>query len=421
MEQVRARLEQSLFGRAVPARFGRYTLQGKLGDGGMGVVYAGYDPELHRKVALKVLHARQQHGRAQERLIAEARALARLDHPNVVRVHDVISHDDQVVLVLERIEGATLAVWERAAPRSWRAILPVYIQAARGLAAAHGVGVIHRDFKPTNAIVGDDGRVRVLDFGLARSDAMSSVAPPGPVPAVMSSGSDEPSGPSGPSDLTQTGLTQTGALVGTLGYAPPEQLRGAAVTPASDQFSFAVSLHCALEGIAPFTGDDITSRLAAIQRGKPCVARDDRRVPAWLRAAVARCLAASPDARFPSMDAVLSVLTRPRGWRRWRSAAAVVAVAAVAGIAGAAQHGAATPPVAACDGGLDEIERVWNPRTRMQIATAFAAIAVTNIADTGDRVLQGLDRYRARWTEIHRDACMAHRRGAQSRPCSTTA
>jgi serine/threonine protein kinase len=252
MAQARARAEQALFGSASPAKLGRYVLFGKSGDGGMGVVYAAYDPELHRKVALKVLHPRQQHDRAHERLIAEARALAKLDHPNVVKVHDVITHDDQVVLVMEWVEGDTLATWERAEPRSWRDVLPVYIQAAHGLAAAHGVGVIHRDFKPANAILGTDGRVRVLDFGLARpADTSPATTRPPAAATTLANGSVDETWP--------TDLTATGAMVGTLAYAPPEQLQGTAVTPASDQFSFAVSLHRALEGVAPFSGDDVRS------------------------------------------------------------------------------------------------------------------------------------------------------------------
>src|SRR5207244_3352265 len=138
MEAVRERAERSLFGSAEPAKLGRFVLLGDRADGGMGVVYAAYDPELHRKVALKVLHPRRQADeRAHERLIAEARALARLNHPNVVKVHDVITQDDQVVIVMEWVEGNTLAAWERERPRSWRDVLAVYAQAAQGLEAAH--------------------------------------------------------------------------------------------------------------------------------------------------------------------------------------------------------------------------------------------------------------------------------------------
>ncbi|HEX2686249.1 MAG TPA: serine/threonine-protein kinase [Kofleriaceae bacterium] len=405
MEQARARAAQALFGSAAPAKLGRYVLLGKSGDGGMGVVYAAYDPELHRKVALKILHPRQQHERAHERLIAEARALAKLDHPNVVKVHDVITHGDQVVLVMEWVEGDTLATWGRSGPRPWRDVLQVYLQAAHGLAAAHGVGVVHRDFKPANAILGTDGRVRVLDFGLARpADTASATAQPSATPQGLAAGSVGETWP--------MGLTATGAMVGTLAYAPPEQLQGAPATPASDQFSFAVSLHHALEGVSPFAGDDISSRLAAIQSGHIALATDGRVVPAWLRAIIARALASPPAARFPSLRDLIAALTRPRGWRRWRNPAALGALTAIAVVAILTRHGA--NPLADCDGGVSDIDQVWSPAARAQISVAFDALHAPWVMETRERVLQDLDAYRARWIDRHRDACVAHRRGAQS-------
>jgi tetratricopeptide (TPR) repeat protein/predicted Ser/Thr protein kinase len=406
MEQARARAERLLFGSAAPAKVGRYLLLGKTGDGGMGVVYAAYDPELHRKVALKVLHPQQQHDRAHERLIAEARALAKLDHPNIVKVHDVLPHGDHIVLVMEWVEGDTLAAWQRATPRSWREVLPVYVQAAQGLAAAHGVGVIHRDFKPANAILGTDGRVRVLDFGLARPVGGDDDAPaPAAANRGVAAGSVDQTWPSG--------LTATGALVGTLAYAPPEQLEGSPATPASDQFSFAVSLHHALEGVAPFSGGDVASRFAAIRAGELALASDGRAVPAWLRTALARSLAASQDERFPSMQAVIAAFTRPRGWRRWRAPATLSALTAIAVVAVATRQGA-SDPLAPCDGGVGDIDPVWNTANRARVGAAFDAIHAPWVGETRDRVVHGLDDYRARWIDLHRDACLAHRRGAQS-------
>lgn len=406
MEQARARAAHALFGSAAPAKLGRYVLLGKSGDGGMGVVYAAYDPELHRKVALKILHPREQHERAHERLIAEARALAKLDHPNVVKVHDVITHGDQVVLVMEWVEGDTLATWERTSPRSWRDVLQIYLQAAQGLAAAHAVGVVHRDFKPANAILGTDGRVRVLDFGLARpADTATDATRPWATTQVLAAGSVGETWP--------TGLTATGAMVGTFAYAPPEQLQGAPATPASDQFSFAVSLHRALEGVPPFSGDDVMPRFASIQSGRIALATDDRVVPAWLRTIIARALAPSPAARFPSLHDLIAALTRPRGWHRWRTPAALGALTAIAVTALLTRHGA-TNPLADCDGGVGEIDRVWSLTARTQISAAFDGIHAPWAMETLSRVLQNLDAYRTRWSDLHRDACVAHRRGAQS-------
>ncbi|MEZ4362967.1 MAG: protein kinase [Kofleriaceae bacterium] len=169
MELSRAQAEQRLFGVAEPPRLGRYVLLGRLAAGGMGVVYGAYDPQLDRRVALKLVHSEAVHEPGmQQRLIAEGRALARLDHPNVVPVHDVVVIDGHVVVVMMWVEGETLASWEQARARSWREVVAAYLAAGRGLEAAHALGLVHRDFKPSNAIISEDGRVRILDFGLAR-------------------------------------------------------------------------------------------------------------------------------------------------------------------------------------------------------------------------------------------------------------
>jgi tetratricopeptide (TPR) repeat protein len=410
MAHTRARAEQRLFGSATSANVGRYLLLGKTGNGGMGVVHSAYDPELHRKVALKILHPRGPHERARERLIAEARALAKLDHPNVVKVHDVLDYSDHVVLVMEWVEGDTLAAWQDAAPRSWQAVLPVYAQAAQGLAAAHGVGVIHRDFKPANAILGVDGRVRVLDFGLARpvNDADSAA-----VHAAEPAGVAARSGnPTGAVHETWPSLTATGALVGTLAYASPEQLEGRAVTAASDQFSFAVSLHRAIEGVAPYAGEAVASRLEAIRTSALVLASDGRTVPTWLRRIVARSLAADPRERFPSMQAMIAALTRPRGWRRLRVPVAIATLVAVSVVAVATRGGSAA--LAPCDGGVSDIDPIWSAVIRSRIGAAFDAVHASWVRETRDLALQGLDDYRTRWINAHRNACLAHRRGAQS-------
>jgi tetratricopeptide (TPR) repeat protein/predicted Ser/Thr protein kinase len=406
MAHVRVRAEQLLFGSATPATVGRYVLLGQSADGGMGVVHAAYDPELHRKVALKILHPQHQHEHARERLIAEARALAKLDHPNIVKLHDVVNYGDHVVLVMEWVEGETLAAWQRAKQRPWREVLPVYVQAAQGLAAAHSVGVIHRDFKPANAILGADGRVRVLDFGLARPEASTNNV-------RTTDGARRGAGAGSVDDAWPADLTATGAVVGTLAYAAPEQLEGNAATPASDQFSFAVSLHYAVEGVAPFSGDDIALRCAAICAGKPALANDRRAVPVWLRTVLARALSASAGRRHPSMQAVIAALTRPRGWRRWRISAALGALTAIAAVAIATGQ-AASDRLAPCDGGVGDIDPVWNPAVRGRVGAAFDGIQAPWVDQTRDRVLHGLDGYRARWIDLHRDACLAHRRGAQS-------
>ncbi len=400
MHGVRARAERRLFGAVEPARVGRFVLLGPIADGGMGVVYGAYDPQLDRQVALKLIHPRKRgSAQARARLLGEARALARLDHPNVVPIHDVVELDDQIVLVMELVTGQTLDAWARARARTWRETAAIYLEAGRGLAAVHRLGLAHRDFKPANAIVGHDGRVRVLDFGLARlADAPGTA----PTPPACS-----PSAPATP-------LTATGELLGTIAFMAPEQLRGGPATAASDQFSFCVALHRALCDVPPFAGATIAELLTSIEAGCIDQGSGGARTPSWLRAVIARGLAADPAARFPSMADLLAQLEPDRGWRRWRArcvvAAAVVAVA-VAAIA-LARHDA--DPLAACDGGAREIEPIWNPVRRAQLASTLASVGTPYASAVGERVLRGLDRYRDAWSRQHRDACTGNRRGAQS-------
>jgi len=380
MERSRSRAAEALFGRVEAPRIGRFTILQRIAGGGMGVVYGAYDPELERRVALKVLQPfRISDERSRKRLAAEARTLARLDHPNVVKVHDVLTFEDQTVVVMELVDGETLASWQTE-ERGWRECVTYYLQAADGLAAAHGVDVIHRDFKPSNAIIGTDGRVRVLDFGLARL------------------GPDEvPSG----GDSSELSLTQTGDMIGTLGYASPEQLRGERLTPASDQFSFCVSLHHAVEGSNPFVGATVSSRLASMA-GAP--AFSDRRVPAWLRTVIERGLSLDPARRYPKLADLAAELRRTRGWRRYRIPALATTVAAVSvGITLNLQTEPAVAPVVECDGGSAEVGRIWNPRARDAISRTLGASAVTS-----------LDTYVATWSDAHRAACNDHRRGVTS-------
>lgn len=404
MEDVRARAERALFGASESARLGRYVLLGRIAGGGMGVVYGAYDPDLHRKVALKVLHPHQSEAdRGHQRLIGEARALAKLDHPNVVKVHDVLTHGGQVVVVMALVEGSTLAEWQLARPRSWREIVAAYRQAGEGLAAAHDVGVVHRDFKPANAIIEPSGRVQVLDFGLAR---MTGAEPIAFAPAGDGALDLE-------STLEITALTATGQVVGTLGYISPEQLDGAAATPASDQFSFCVSLHRALEGVAPFAGSDPAGLRESIGRGVLRYASDGRDLPKWLRGVVGRGLAAAPRARYPSMRALLEQLGRERGWRRWRRTVIAVASVIAVGVGVFAARGPSIEP-APCDGGATEIAAVWNGVRRLQIGDRLRAIVTPYGRDLETRIPEALDGYQRTWSQAHRDACTAYRRGAQS-------
>ncbi|MFY0580423.1 serine/threonine-protein kinase [Cystobacter fuscus] len=247
----------------------RYVVLEPLGQGGMGMVYAAYDSVLDRKVALKLLppgdvdgDTEMTSGRA--RLLREAQAMARLSHPNVVAVYDVHQHGLQVFMAMELVEGQTLLQWQRQQKRGWKEILAAFLSAGRGLAAAHAAGLVHRDFKPTNVLVGKDGRVRVTDFGLARTHNAPPEEPSEPEP---SPGTRDTS-PVKAHSMLELELTQRGAVLGTPAYMAPEQFRGAAADARSDQFSFAVSLWEALYGERPFEGTTTGERRQNVLDGR---------------------------------------------------------------------------------------------------------------------------------------------------------
>lgn len=393
METVRARAEHALFGQAAPPRLGRYHIIDRIAGGGMGIVYSAYDPDLDRRVALKVVHPQRTHDdRAQARLITEARALAKLDHRNVVKVHDVVTNEGSIVIVMELVAGETLAAWGMK-PRTWREAVHVYQQAAQGLLAAHGVNVVHRDFKPSNAIIGPDGRVRVLDFGLARLDEATAVE-------------TRPAGP-----VSVANLTETGDVFGTLAYASPEQLRGEPATTASDQFSLCVSLHHAVEGVAPFSGSTIQERLASIEAHAIKLGDPGRDVPAWLRAIIARGLSPGARERFPDMAALVAELVRPRGLRRFRTP--LFAIAAL-GIGIATTLALRGGPDDECDGGRTQLARTWNADVRASLLRALDNVGTPYAREIRDRVAAGFDRYAFDWTAGHLEACRDHRKGATS-------
>ncbi len=348
---------------AVPPRLGRYVTLNCLGVGGMGSVYAAWDLELHRRVALKILHE----GSRRQLLLREAQALAQLSHPNVVTVYDVGSTDERVFIAMELVQGTSLRRWLMAAPRGRGQILSVFVQAARGLAAAHDAGMVHRDFKPDNVLVGDDGVVRVADFGLAR--------------AVRDGDDVPPSVPSPPSPLLAHHMTRTGAAVGTPRYMSPEQRDGRPADARSDQYSFCVALWEALRGEHPVLKDE--------------AARPERAaVPARLRSALERGLSADADARWPSMTVLADELGRGRSRRPWAvaGAAAVVAVAA-AGVLWVRGH----DPERGCAAAV-----AWGEPDRTAIRAAAPAALPT------------LDRYVADLGAMQVEACRARARGEDS-------
>ena len=329
-----ANLRAMMFGaRTEPARVDRFVILETLGAGGVGVVHAAYDPRLDRKIALKLVKtgAAASGPDVEARLLREAQAMARLSHPNVVQVHEVGAWEGRLFIAMELVAGRSLADWLAARAHGWREVVRVFIDGGRGLAAAHAAGMVHRDFKPENVLVGDDGRVRVTDFGLARSEGRE----PGdtwreagdPLAAIVA---DAGAG--------------TAAFAGTPGYMSPEQFLGEPATPASDQFSFCVALYRALHGIHPFAGDDrdrLARAVLAGERREPTRLR----VPRRIHRALVRGLSRAAGDRFATMPALLRTIEPRSPWRR-AAPALLLAVAGAGGLASTVGGGPCAGPPA---------------------------------------------------------------------------
>jgi hypothetical protein len=295
---------------------GRYVLLDVLGAGGMGVVYAAYDPDLDRKVALKMMRRGIETEELKTRQLREAQAMARLNHANVIAIYDYGSHGGDVFIVMELVDGTTLAEWLAAAPRSRAEIMVRFLAAGRGLAAAHALGLVHRDFKPQNVLIGSDSSVRVSDFGLVCAEGAEPAVPV--EPGIASS------------DAFDGGLTVRGALMGTPTYMAPEQHGGEPATASTDQFAFCVALWEALYGQRPFAGTTLPALARATRAGKIDEPPDGAGVPAWIRRTVARGLSSAPSERHPSMEALLQALAKDPARRLRRIALAVGAIAVIA-------------------------------------------------------------------------------------------
>jgi tetratricopeptide (TPR) repeat protein len=378
---------------APDAQLDRYVIEGKLGAGAMGVVYAARDPQLDRAIAIKVLRTGDDDEALRTRLYREAQALARVDHANVVSVFDVGTHAGQVFVAMELVRGETLRAY-LTAPRTEAEILAMLVAAGRGLAAAHAAGLVHRDFKPDNVLVGDDGVARVTDFGLARvsdrpDDALSS-------PAIRTGSGDPVAG--SPLDAT---LTATGSLLGTPVYAAPEQLAGDRAGPLADQYSFCVTVYEAYAGVRPFRGATLDELLRAIAAGAIAPPVRGRKVPPRILRALLRGLAIDPAARFPSMAALLAALAPPpRRWPWVAAAAGAVAIAAAGAVLVA--RGADAPRCRSAD---DRLAGVWDAPRRAAVVAGFATLA--GYADAGPRLAAQLDGHADRWRAGWTAACSA--------------
>jgi tRNA A-37 threonylcarbamoyl transferase component Bud32/tetratricopeptide (TPR) repeat protein len=396
----------------------RFVVLGLVGRGGMGEVYAAYDPELDRKVAIKLLRAQGQKKEDGEdrklRLLREAQATAKLQHPNVVVVYDVGTFGENVFIAMEFVEGQTMSAWLGAAPRSRREIVDVYLAAGRGLSAAHAAGLVHRDFKPDNVMVTNDGQVRVMDFGLARhvdDPKAEAAAPSEPMPEGDAASSGR---------YLAVKLTQTGAMLGTPAYMAPEQFAGAPTDARTDQFSFCVALYEALYGARPFEGDSFLALMTNVTTGALGPVPPKAGVPAWTRKVLLRGLATTADRRFPSMAALLAALQTDPTARTRRLVAAGLALVAVVALIYGGRRAAVEGRAPLCGAGTQRIPSVWgaagtpSPR-RVAIARAFSATRDPFAKQAFAAVARYLDGYSSAWVSAYADACEAtHVRGEQS-------
>jgi tetratricopeptide (TPR) repeat protein/predicted Ser/Thr protein kinase len=380
-----------------PEQIGRYTVLSRLGAGAMGVVYAAYDPELDRKVAVKLIKVSR--GRvstsANARLLREAQALAKLDHPNVVPVHDAGSFGGQVFIAMKFVEGQTLGDWLKNEPRpALEDLLRVFARAGRGLAAAHIHGLVHRDFKPDNVMIGSDGQVRVMDFGLVRSDADQDELPDDE-PDLQEAGEQDPLDPR---------LTRTGALLGTPAYMSPELFTGDAASVHSDQFAFCVSLYAGLYGERPFPGETLATIVFNATEGKVRPPPTNSTVPTWLRKVVLRGLRANPSERWPDMPSLLEALADDPAVRRRRSLVVGAATASLVGLVAVAGM-ALQSNEKKCADSARHLSGIWDAPIQEEIGARIEASPLPFASASWQRTQAQIQEWSLAWVDARRDAC----------------
>ena len=377
------------------ATIGRYLVLTRLGSGGMGVVYAAYDPELDRKVAVKLLKPGEHDPRGRARLLREAQALAKLSHPNVVAVHDVGTVGEQVFVAMEFVQGVTLGKRLGERRYGWEEVVEIFTAIGRGLSAAHAAGLVHRDLKPDNVMVGADGRVRVMDFGLAHADGRELVA------VSQAPARAEP----GPFSLD---LTPRGALLGTPRYMSPEQWLGQPVDARSDQFSLCVALWEALFGARPFAGGHWAALRAAVLAGRLGEPEDPGRAPVWLRRVVERGLQVAPEGRYPSVEALLAAIGSGQARSRRRRLLGAAAVAL--GLGGVALGGARwghAQRIAGCEAeGAAVREELWPPATQAAMREVFTGSGLSFAAATYDEVVPRVEGWLDGWAAARSRSCV---------------
>ncbi len=389
-------------------QIGHFTIVDRLGAGGMGIVYAAYDVELNRKVAIKLLHVApgqdQSIGRA--RLMREAQAMAQVDHPNVVRVFEVGRHRGDVYIAMEFIDGETFGQWRKRTGAGWQDVLDVLERAGRGLAAAHAEGLVHRDFKPDNVMVGRDGRVRVMDFGLVRSDGETE-AGDGDL-ELEAPGGDAGSDRDAIAATSRVNLTEVGSVVGTPAYMAPEQFERKATDARTDQFSFCVTLWEALFGARPFKGDSFLALGMHVTEGIRTPPPKGARVPGWLLRACERGLSTDRAARFDSMRGLLEAIESGRR-RSKRRRFALGAAALLLGATGlwVANGVAQRRHARACEAAGRAIDQVWNDDAAARLRDAFEPLGPESSTRTLASATALLGHMAADWSAARTQSCLS--------------
>jgi eukaryotic-like serine/threonine-protein kinase len=419
--------QSALLGRG--SAVGRYLVLDLIGRGGTSEVYAAYDPDLARRLALKLLHTAKSSKEARARLVREARALGKLSHPNVVQVYDVGEHEGDVFIAMELVVGEHLGAWLRRAPRpNWQEILAAYLEAARGLSAAHEEGLVHRDVKPSNIVRAADGRVRVVDFGLVGSHAADTRLSNAPVeiegPGLeLSQGDTLPAPTMAPSSSTMA-LTVEGTLMGTPRYMAPEQFEGSRVGRAADQYSLCLALYEGLYGALPFEEspgasphESLFALVANKKKGPVAAPPLGSPVPMWVHRALLRGLAPRPPDRYGSMVALIAALSEDPaapGRTRRRTAGMVAGAAVVLGLAGFASYARHAPPDP-CLHAEQQLASVWDPDVAAHLRATFAQTGRSYAESTTTNVNARLDAYAGEWARMRGQVCEASQKAASSR------
>lgn len=378
---------------------GRYLVLSELGAGGMGVVLAAYDPELDRKVAIKLVRPDASSSASRDRMVREARSMAQLSHPNVVPVFDAGEHHGAVYIAMEFIRGTTLTDRLRE-PLPWRGVVRLFEAAGRGLCAAHERGMVHRDFKPDNVMVSDDGRIRVMDFGLARTVESEDSSEAEALARVMTD-----SNVSAALGTRDSGvMTRAGAMMGTPAYMAPEQFQGSNVDERADQFSFCVALWEGLFGRRPFQGEGVWGMAEAVCSGSRAPTPSGRGVPRWLITILNRGLSVDPDERWPSMQALLEEVDSKRTRSRARWVAAGFGAPLVLGLSLLGAEQIRTDLVEERCRDAAQAQMRWPARART-LEQAMVATGQSYAAQTYEGVATRLDAWSQQWVEHRANTC----------------